>query len=548
MRSVLSLVGGASLLLSLACSGGTPEQSAGPPSGSAGSSSDPPPPPPPPPGSVCGESRVGAPLLRRLNRDELLGTLNDVFPGVTGWTSALSADPISHHGFDNDASALVVGNQTADQLDRTADALGAAVAGSSLSSLLPCASTSKDAACAAEFVAKYGKRLFRRALSAEESGRYAALHQQVSASKGFEVGIRYVTRALVQSPHAVYRREVGVAEGGRYRLTPHEVATALAYDFTGTTPTEALLARAEQGQLATPAAREAVARELLATDRGVATVQKFFDSWLGYTRAASVTKSAVPQFEQLRQQMVDEARRFVHEVVVTQRGGLSELLTAQFTTPTRELAAFYGLPAPASDYAAVARPEGRGLGILAQGALLSARSGPAASSPTKRGLLVMERLLCRQAPAVPANIPELSAPMPGTFTTRQRYENLHAQGSCKACHSAFDPIGFGFEHFDEAGRYRDSDGGLPVDTSSYVPDGSGKLFEFETLDELARGLAAQQVTFECATGFMSTYVFGSDEACLGETRRSAFVDRELGFVDYLASLAAEPHFAERVAP
>jgi hypothetical protein len=43
-------------------------------------------------------------------------------------------------------------------------------------------------------------------------------------------------------------------------------------------------------------------------------------------------------------------------------------------------------------------------------------------------------------------------------------------------------------------------------------------------------------------------VFGSAEACLGETRRGEFIAGQLGFIDYLASLAAEPHFAERRLP
>jgi hypothetical protein len=160
----------------------------------------------------------------------------------------------------------------------------------------------------------------------------------------------------------------------------------------------------------------------------------------------------------------------------------------------------------------------------------------------------MDRLLCRTRPIVPPGVPPLSAPQPGTFTTRQHYEEIHAKdGTCKACHSLFDPIGFGFEHFDEVGRYRDMDGGLPVDSASYVPsaDGTGHLLEFQNLEELAQGLAAQKAPYECTTGYLSTYVFGAPEACLGEGKRGAFIDRKLGFVDYLASLAAEPHFSKR---
>lgn len=503
----------------------------------------------PQPSAVCGTSQVGAPRLRRLSRDELLNTFADVFPEVKdAWMASLSADPISTSGFDNDSTLLVVGNQTADELDRAGDAIGAAVSGAALGTLLPCSAATKDAACAQQFIDRYGKKLFRRALSAEESGRYGALFAKVSAAKDFAAGIRFVTRALVQSPHAVYRREVGVAQGGTYQLSPAEVATELAYDFTGTTPSDALLAAADAGQLATPAALEAKARELLMTDPGQRTLEKFFDAWLGYGRTASVTKSGVTNFDKLRDEMVSETRRFVGQVVVGKNGGLNELLTAPYTTPTTNLATFYGFPAPAQDFAEVMRPAGRGVGILAQGAMLSALSGPNASSPTKRGVLVMGRLLCRTVPPVPPSVPTLGGPQPGQLTTRQRYETVHAKdAACKGCHLRFDPIGFGFEHYDEVGRYRDQDGGLPVDSVSYVPtdDATAHLFDFNNLEELAQGLAQQKLPYECTTGFLSTYVNGAAEGCLGETRRADFIASKVGFVDYLASLAAEPHFSQR---
>lgn len=535
-----------------ACSGSPAQQAPDQPGGQAGSSGgggghDG---PGPDPSSVCGSSKVGTPRLRRLSREELQNTLSDVFPEVRGaWSGSLSADPISEHGFDNDSRLLIVGKQTADELDRTAGAVGAAVSGAQLATLLPCASSQPDAACATEFLDKYGKRLFRRPLTADEKQGYLALFQQVLAAKDFASGIAYLTRALVQSPHTIYRREVGTVEGGSYRLTQHELATELAYDFSGTAPSDELLAQADAGQLSSPEALEAAARALLTSDNGLRTLEKFFNSWLGYGRTSSVTKSAVPEFEGLRDQMVAETRYFIGEVVVGRGGGLSELLTASFTTPTPSLASFYGFPAPAKDYDVTERPAGRGIGILAQGSLLSVLSAPNGSSPTRRGLLVMEKLLCRDKPTVPADVPLLGEPKPGQLTTRQRYEESHAaQGPCKTCHEQFDPIGFGFEHFDEAGRYRETEGGLPIDSASFVPLGDQRLFEFANLEELAQGLAAQKIPYECATGFVSTFVYGAAEACLAEAQRGAFVEQKIGFIDYLASLAREPHFTQRRLP
>src|SRR5690606_10990257 len=43
---------------------------------------------------------------------------------------------------------------------------------------------------------------------------------------------------------------------------------------------------------------------------------------------------------------------------------------------------------------------------------------------------------------------------------------------CAGCHAQMDPIGFAFEHFDAVGRWRDAEGGLPIESASLLPDGT----------------------------------------------------------------------------
>jgi hypothetical protein len=179
--------------------------------------------------------------------------------------------------------------------------------------------------------------------------------------------------------------------------------------------------------------------------------------------------------------------------------------------------------------------------------VLATLSQPNGSSPTKRGLWVYKRLLCNVVPPVPPNIPELDPPQPGARTTRQRYEEDHAQGSCQGCHSQWDPIGFGFEHFDEAGHYRDSEGDLPIDARSHVNDDGQQLFEFDGQEDLMTQLVEQPIVSQCLSGYVATFAFGEALTCAGEGQRAAFMQGDIGFVDYLASLAAEPRFTQRVA-
>lgn len=496
--------------------------------------------------ATCDASLPGQPALRRLNRRELEATVRDVFPVLgADWRSTLSADTVSELGFDNDNAQLVVSRQTARELSSTADSVGELVA-ANVASVLPCATATPDESCVRTFLATSGQRLFRRPLETAEVDQFVEFFNTAEAATGsFAGGIGWVTRALVESPVFVYRREIGALQGGVYRLNAYEVATELAYTFTGTGPSEALLARAAAGELSSPEELESTARDLLLT-AGEGVIQNFFDSYVGHSRVTSIAKAGVQGFAELRPAMLQETRDFIREILITREEGIRELLTANFTIPSPELSTAYGLPAPEEPGALVLRNPGEGIGLLAQASVLSTLAQPDGSSPTKRGLWVFEKLLCNTVPSPPADIPELGEPEPGVRTTRQRYEEDHAQGFCASCHTQWDPIGFGFEHFDEAGRYRENEGGSTIDAKSYVPYLGETLFEFDGQEDLVRQLSEEPLIHQCLSGYLTAYAFGEPVSCSGETKRGQFVDGSIGVVDYLASLAAEPHFSERV--
>lgn len=502
-----------------------------------------------PPGTLqleCSAAELGEPVLRLLTREQFARTIESIFPQVTGmWGNTLPTSSLSAYGFDNDAAA-VVGPQLAQALLDTCSAVAAAVTGPALATILPCSVSSPDRACADQFVSQYGRRLFRRPLTQVERARYTGYFDAALKKADFKAAMKWLTVGLLQSPNAVYRSEIGAVDGDSRRLDPYEVATELAYTYAGTTPSEALLAEAE---LPTALDAPALAKTLLRTDAGQATLQRFFESYLDYARAGSIERPGIAQWGAVRGSMIRETRSFIDQIVFRNRGGLKELLTSATTNPSRDLAAYYGFPAPETDGASTTRPSGYGVGILAQGSVLATRAQPNGSSPTQRGLLVFSRLLCGTKPTPPANVPGIPTPSPGRLSTRQRYESEHAAVSpCRSCHQLFDPIGFGFERFDEGGRYRATDGGLPIDTASFVPTDAGPpLFEFDDQESLARGLAEQDVVYQCFAASLATYAFGTGEGCLGTSRVAELRSGDLGIADFYAALAAEPHFTRRAS-
>ncbi|WP_437991741.1 DUF1592 domain-containing protein [Sorangium sp. So ce145] len=504
-------------------------------------------------GSSCEQAQVGAPVLRRLSALELENSLRDVFPelGAAAWSGVrLGTDPTSELGFTNDAQALQVGAQTAKELLSTAEEVADIVtADAALAASLPCAAAQPGPECAAEFVTRHGLRLFRRPVTEEEKGELLALHASVSGKSDFRVGLKWTLVSMIQSPQAFYRSEIGVPNAGRYELTQHEIATALAYNTTGTTPTPELLDKAARGELSSPEALVEEARALLSTPRGREAMSRFLQQWLSYGKVNGIAKEKIPDFSTYGALMQEETRLFLEEIIYTRGAGVTELLTAPTTFLNAQLSTFYGYGGVTGQgFQRVERPLEWGVGLLAQGSLLAGNSRMDSSSPTHRGLLVFERLLCGHIPPPPANIPAITKPDPGKTTTRARYEQIHISADgCNTCHASFDPTGFALEHFDEMGRYRADEGGLPIDDSGYIAVADEKR-PVAGAKGLAETLASAPEVTECVSKLGSTYTYGGalGAECAIEEVQQSLMSGQIGLLEFFARLAGTEHMRARV--
>jgi hypothetical protein len=279
------------------------------------------------------------------------------------------------------------------------------------------------------------------------------------------------------------------------------------------------------------------------TPRGQEVLERFMKEWLRYDDVRTIAKdeATVPGFSAIRDDMAEETRTFLSKVLFERKGSIAELFSAKTTTITPALARHYGL----SGSGTVDRPDDQAIGILAHGSILSRYALTQASSPPQRGALVRRRLFCQNLPSPPPNAGEPPVPRPG-LTTRELYENAHSasQPSCAGCHQAIDPIGFGLEHFDVAGRYRTTEGGKPIDASGEITGESDATFADHRA--LAEILGASPRVADCVGGLMATYAFGSADGkgYTLKTSREALASR-LPLVEYFAQIAAAPHFAVR---
>ena len=101
--------------------------------------------------------------------------------------------------------------------------------------------------------------------------------------------------------------------------------------------------------------------------------------------------------------------------------------------------------------------------------MLSMFSHPGRSSPTKRGVALLNIFLCAATPEPPNDVDFTSVnDANGPKTLRERLM-AHANNKvCASCHVRTDPIGLSLEGFDTIGGYRTIENGEPIDVSATI--------------------------------------------------------------------------------
>lgn len=425
---------------------------------------------------------VGPTGARRLSRAEYDNTLRDLLldESRSGFTK-LPEDVLDP--FDNDFST----QQPSGILVEAAETLAFEAAGRLMADpvkrdqVIGCTPTgADDQTCLRSFIVSFGRRALRRPLTNEEIDSYLAFSSLSVEANDFYVGAGMVIAALLQDPEFLYRIERGepvVGRKGLFKLDDYEVGTRLSYFIWGSTPDDALLDAADAKALRTPEQIRAAAERMLADPRARTRIDRFHAMWLGYYK--------LPHTPELTNSMRTETQKLIERVVFEEQRPWADLFTTNETYVDTQLAELYGMPAPAggAGWMTYSGPGNRA-GLLSTGAFLSVAGKFGDTSPTQRGKLIRERLMCQVVPPPPPNVNVDEPPQPtGTSTCKvDRYAQHRSDGACFSCHNQMDPVGFGLENFDQTGRFRTTD----IDDASCTITGEGQLY----------GLAEDPVPFQ----------------------------------------------------
>jgi hypothetical protein len=487
--------------------GGSPN---GPGSGAAGTS-----------GPVAGTGGTGTvapltqpvPALRKLTIAEFTNSIHDLLGSEAPVPPELEPDQ-QLDGFRSVSASVVAVSPTGVSQYETAIngaaqyAFSSAAQAAKVLSCVPASAT--DTACPpSQALGAFGRRAFRRTLTAADLTRYVSVATDIAQEPGGSilVGLKYAVSAILQSPEFLYRVELGApspADGGRNKYTDFEMASRLASLLWVSVPDDALMSAAASGNLSTSAGVLAQAKTMLASPKAHQSIANFANDLYGLDPSSGTPLTTTfkdPAFypnwtKTLPVAMQQELLMRVDDVAFT--GDYLSLYDSATVFVNNELANVYGLPLAATDgFRKATLPAGSPrVGLLGAGAILASNGLPQRSSPTLRGRFVAQQLLCKVVPPPPPNVNTSVLDMlPPGSSVKATLEAHRQSAACAACHALMDPVGLGLENFDSVGAYRTADNDVPIDATGSL---DGVAFQDEA--SLAKVLRNHPQAASCFVG------------------------------------------------
>ncbi len=376
------------------------------------------------------------------------------------------------------------------------------------------------------------QRILRRNPYPDELARFAAFFRQDIERFGRPVGMTNGLMVILLQPEALFHFELGDGqpdEHDRAKLTPREMAYAVAGAFNDFPPDKLLQKLLDTGRLNTrDDVREQVDRYWREYPvRNHTRLLRFFQEYFGYASSPDVFKDVKEIDDRLRPDLVTDTDMLVLHVLEKDRDVLATLLTTSesyvhFASVKRHLEAlrnpnpkfppakhpFHEKRNPVntlynfneddwSPEQPLPLPKTERCGILTQPSWLIAHSTNDANDAIHRGKWIRERLLGGAIPDTPITV-QAQLPDEPEATLRARMR-VTREEFCWKCHERMDPLGLPFEQFDDWGRYRTTEKEKPVDVSgavvgSFDPSLNGPVKDgFELLHRLAKSEYVEQV-------------------------------------------------------
>jgi hypothetical protein len=335
------------------------------------------------------------------------------------------------------------------------------------------------AGCLESTIETFGRKAFRRPLSAEEKTSFLRLNNLTPKGTPAEVA-EAILFAFLASPSFIMLPELEEAqmEAGAIKLTPYEVATRLSFLLWGTTPDAELSLAADNGELATKeqilAQAQRMVQDQARTGPAVAAFHRTYADIRVGTHWNSIPHDPAkfPAYtDAAKAPMMAEIDRFFEDVAF-KNGSFKDLFLSNVAYVNQDTAALYGLDKTAygPELTRVELDAQQRPGFLTRVGFLSSFSSYGASSPVLRGAYITKNILGVHIDDPPPEAADTPVP-PGDYKTqRQVIEALTGSPTCAGCHAELiNPAGFVLERYNSVGMYQDVDAlGGPIDGTADV--------------------------------------------------------------------------------
>lgn len=458
---------------------------------------------------------AGPHLARRLTREELQNTLEDILhiemrAAVTNSRLHVIPDTVvekffppgirGESGFSNDA--ITLGKEPVDiqKLARCYSLLIARLESNREAYRMVLGRETIPDSIAVdeirEILADFGRVAFRRNLTSEELTTYTDVYAKRRTQRSASDSLRSSVLAILLSPQFLYRIESPVDtekfRSGQQKVVGVELATRLSYFLWSAPPDQELAELAAAGKLAQPNVFRQQIRRMLRDPKRIALAENLGGEWFDYKLLRQ--KSAVNQrsdkmagfyrtqyeeailffdsllrFDQSVFRLVDADWTFLnrHQTNIYRLQTVTKTMETPSSLPPINLhfrneiqqveEGNYEYKHQALTLVGLQDPS-RG-GFLTMGPTLSVTSTPNRTSPIRRGVWVIERILGKHFKQ-PENVPDLEASRKKAkkqnlkLTANEILKIHSSQVGCASCHRFIDPIGFGLEVYDQIGVER----------------------------------------------------------------------------------------------
>lgn len=319
------------------------------------------------------------------------------------------------NGFDNNSqetiNKFVQGN-----FSNLANRIATKAAATNFAAVIDCTGLTAEQ-CAAKFTRENLTRIFRRPATAIEIQEYRSLFSGATTATQINSALMLALSTALSSPQFLYRQETGTAvsdlrepdtatslpiDTDAYVLSQYELASFLAFTFTGSTPDPELLSAAKNNALMTDAAIEAEVDRLLSKPSARAHFGRFATQWMATENIAAGTAPVVSSANftpEIVKNFSQEEAEYFNYLVLDQAGPFNTLLASNYSIINESLFNFYKLGSVyvnTNNFVKRTYPSNiRQGGLLTSGAFVASKSGTESTNPKDITLAIRNRVLCQ---------------------------------------------------------------------------------------------------------------------------------------------------------